>query len=50
MTSEWRDDADELRRTTIERLTEIRQDIEQRRARQERRRRIRRLSFGLLDR
>jgi hypothetical protein len=49
MKTEWIDD--ELKRTTLARIDEIKAQIEKRREREERRRRrLRRLSFGLLGR
>ena len=51
MTTEWTDDYEELKRTTIARMNEIKAEIEKRRRRQERRRRrLQRLTFGLLGR
>jgi hypothetical protein len=50
MTTDWHIDPDELKRETIARLNEIKAQQEKYRQRRERRRRLNRLSFGLLGR
>ena len=51
MTTEWNDDYEELKRTTIARIAELKAEIAKARERAERRRRrLRRLSLGLLGR